>query len=260
MTATAAELRLSCRNAQHTGHTTGLAPGFVQVNLVVLPQSCANDFALFCERNSKPCPLLERTEPGAYVLRKLGSGIDLRTDLPRYRVLKDGECVDRPTDLKRWWRGDLVSFLIGCSFTFESALLREGIPIRHVEEHKNVPMYKTGIDTTAGGRFGGPLVVSMRPMTVDQAKVARRITARYEAAHGAPIHIGDPAEIGIGDIDRPDFGDPVEIRQDEVCVFWACGVTPMVALVNAKPDFAITHEPGHMLITDTLDSNLEDIP
>ncbi|MBA4192183.1 MAG: putative hydro-lyase [Planctomycetaceae bacterium] len=255
--ATGADVRAACRRGELTTPTPGLALGFVQANLVVLPREWAFEFLLFCQRNPKPCPLLDVTEPGDSEARFVARGSDLRTDLPAYRVWKNGELVEEPTDISRHWRDDLVSFVIGCSFTFENALLAASVPVRHIEQNVNVPMYRTNIACRPGGRFSGPLVVSMRPLTPGEAVKATKICSRFPRAHGAPVHLGDPAAIGIGDIAKPDFGDPVEIRAGELPVFWACGVTPQAALIQAKPPFAITHKPGHMFLTDVRDVDLD---
>lgn len=253
---TGADVRAACR-AGFDKPTPGLAPGFVQANLVVLPKDWAFDFMLFCHRNPKPCPLLDLTEPGDPVPRAVAPGADLRTDLPAYRVWKYGELVEEPTDVTPHWRDNLVAFVIGCSFTFENALIEAGVPVRHIEQGVNVPMYRTNIDCKPAGRFAGPMVVSMRPLTAEQAIRATNICAKYPLAHGAPVHFGDPAAIGIADVAKPDFGDPVEIRPGETPVFWACGVTPQAVLMRAKPPFAITHKPGHMFLTDLRDRDLE---
>lgn len=251
------DVRIACRAGALTGPTPGLALGFVQANLVVLPRDWAFDFLLFCQRNPKPCPLLDVTEPGDPVPRLVAPDADLRTDLPAYRLWRNGELVEEPPDVTRHWRDDLVGFLIGCSFTFENALLAAGVPVRHIEQGANVPMYRTNIACQSAGRFSGPLVVSMRPLTPERAIAATTICAGFPKAHGAPIHFGDPAAIGIRDIAQPDFGDAVEIRTGEVPVFWACGVTPQAALREARPPFAITHKPGHMFLTDLRDSDLK---
>jgi uncharacterized protein YcsI (UPF0317 family) len=235
-----------------------MAAGYVQANLVVVPRDLAFDFLLFCHRNPKPCPLLDVTEPGSAEPHFVAPGSDLRTDLPRYRVYEHGKLVDEPTNLDRWWRGDLVAFLLGCSFTFENALVEAGLPVRHVEMGRNVPMYRTNISCRPAGRFHGPMVVSMRPMTPGQALAATRVCARYPRAHGSPTHLGDPAAIGIRDLDRPDFGDSVEVRPDEVPVFWACGVTPQAVAMEVRPPLLITHAPGHMFVTDLRDTDLEE--
>jgi len=253
----AAEVRLACRDGSLSGPTPGLAPGFVQANLVMLPKDWAFDFLLFCQRNPKPCPLLDVTEPGDPEPRGVAPGADLRTDLPAYRIWNHGELVAEPTDVKAYWRDDLVSFVIGCSFTFENALLERSIPVRHIEQNRNVPMYRTNRPCQSAGRFSGPMVVSMRPLTPAQTIAASLVCAKYPLAHGAPVHFGDPAAIGIADIDTPDYGDAVEIRPGEQPVFWACGVTPQAALAQAKPPFAITHKPGHMFLTDLRDRDLE---
>jgi uncharacterized protein YcsI (UPF0317 family) len=254
---TAAEVRNACRAGSHTAPTPGLAPGFVQANLVMLPKDWAFDFLLFCQRNPKPCPLLDVTEPGDPEPRNVAAGADLRYDLPAYRIWEHGELVAEPNDARHFWRDDLVSFVIGCSFTFENALLERGITVRHIEQNRNVPMYRTNRPCRPAGRFSGPLVVSMRPMTPEQAIAATLTCAKFPLAHGAPVQIGDPAALGIADIHRPDYGDAVEIRPGEVPVFWACGVTPQAALAKAKPPFAITHKPGHMFLTDLRDRDLE---
>jgi uncharacterized protein YcsI (UPF0317 family) len=250
--------RSAIRAGQVSGHTSGLAGRHVQGNLVVLPVGWAGEFLEYCQANPKPCPLLAVTEPGEWALPTLGDGIDIRTDVPRYRVWRHGELVDEPTDIRALWRDDLVSFVIGCSFSFEQALADEGVPLRHVEQGRNVAMYRSALPTVPAGRFAGPMVVSMRPLRAADAKRAAEITARYPRAHGAPVHIGDPAAIGIADIHRPDYGDAVEIRDDEVPVFWACGVTPQAALTAARPEFCITHAPGAMLITDWLNHQMSD--
>ena len=254
---TGAEIRLAARRGEITGPTPGLALGYVQANLVILPKDWAFDFLLFCHRNSKPCPLLDVTEAGDPEPKEVAPGADLRTDLPCYRVWRDGELIDEPTDVRKYWRDDLVAFVIGCSFTFENALLQSGVPIRHIEMGCNVPMYRTNVECKPSGRFHGPLVVSMRPLTPVQTIEATRICARFSRAHGTPMHFGDPAAIGIRDIAKPDFGDPVEIRTGEQPVFWACGVTPQAALMQARPPFAITHKPGYMFLTDLRDVELE---
>jgi uncharacterized protein YcsI (UPF0317 family) len=254
---TGADVRLACRQGKLTRPTPGLALGFVQANLVIMPRDWAFDFLLFCQRNPKSCPLLDVTEPGDPEPRLVAPGADLRTDLPAYRVWRNGELVEEPQDVGRHWREDLVGFLIGCSFTFENALLAAGVPVRHIEQGVNVPMYRTNVPCKPAGRFSGPLVVSMRPLKPEQAVKATHICSHFPQAHGAPVHIGDPSAIGIRDVDHPDFGDAVEIRAGEVPVFWACGVTPQAAVMQARPPFAITHKPGHMFLTDLKDRDLE---
>jgi uncharacterized protein YcsI (UPF0317 family) len=241
--------RAGCRTP-----TAAWAPGYAQANLVVLPREYALDFMLFAQRNPKPCPLLDVTDEGSPVTC-LAPGADLRTDLPAYRVWEHGECIAEPTDISGYWREDLMSFLIGCSFTFERALAAAGVPVRHIEQGRNVPMFITGDQCRPAGIFGGPLVVSMRPIPADRVPVAVSVTARYPAVHGAPVHVGSPAALGIADLAKPDFGDPVDCRDGDVPVFWACGVTPQVALARACLEFAITHAPGHMLITDVPDQD-----
>ena len=255
--ASAAEVRQMARQGHLTAPTPGLALGHVQANLAVVPRDLAFDFLLFCQRNPKPCPLLDVTEPGDPVPRGVAPDADLRTDLPAYRVFRHGKLVDEPTDVNRYWREDLVAFLLGCSFTFENALLKAGIPVRHIEQGRNVPMYRTNIACHPAGVFAGPMVVSMRPLTPSQAEEAASICKHFPLAHGAPVHAGDPAAIGIRDIARPDFGDPGEIRPGEVPVFWACGVTPQAVAMHARPSLLLTHKPGHMFVTDLRDTVLE---
>jgi uncharacterized protein YcsI (UPF0317 family) len=255
--ATGADVRRQARSGEHAAPTPGLALGHVQANLVVVPHELAFDFLLFCHRNPKPCPLLDVTEPGCPEPRLVAPGADLRTDLPRYRVWRHGELSEEPADLHHVWRDDLVGFLLGCSFTFENALLQAGVPVRHVEAGCNVPMYRTNLPCRSAGVFRGSMVVSMRPLTPAQAIAATRICSRFPRAHGTPVHLGDPAAIGIGDLARPDFGDPVEIRRGEIPVFWACGVTPQAVAMEVKPPLLITHKPGHMFVTDLRDTDLE---
>jgi uncharacterized protein YcsI (UPF0317 family) len=255
--ATGAEVRNQARRGEWNSPTPGVALGQVQANLVVVPRELAFDFLLFCQRNPKPCPLLDVTETGSPEPRRVAPGADLRTDLPRYRVFRQGEVVEEPADLLGWWRDDLVAFLLGCSFTFENALLQANLPVRHLETGGNVPMYRTNIACEPAGVFRGPLVVSMRPMTPVQAIRASQVCSRFPRAHGAPVHLGDPKAIGIRDLQRPDFGNPVEVRPGEIPVFWACGVTPQAVAMEARPPLLITHKPGHMFVTDWRDTDLE---
>lgn len=253
---TAADVRQACRTGLWQTQTSGLVPGATQANLVILPRTDAEEFAEFCRRNPKPCPVLEITSPGSFEAVQIAPRSDLRTDLPGYRIWRVGKLDAEPSDLHGFWRDDLVSFLIGCSFTFEAALIKAGLRIRHLEEGRNVPMYITNRPCTAAGRFHGPLVVSMRPFPAEEARRAAKITAEYPAVHGAPVHSGDPAALGIADLSRPDFGDAVTVHPDETPVFWACGVTPQAIVVNSRPDFVITHQPGGMFLTDLMDDQL----
>jgi uncharacterized protein YcsI (UPF0317 family) len=254
----AAEIRRLARERQIDGPTCGMAFGYVQANLVVVPQALAFDFLLFCQRNPRPCPLLDVTEPGSPEPRQAAPAADLRTEVPRYRIYEYGRLVDEPANLLKWWREDLVAFLLGCSFTFENALLQAGLPLRHLEMGCNVPMYRTNVACQPAGVFRGPMVVSMRPLLPAQAIKAVQVCSRYPRAHGAPVHLGDPAAIGIADIRQPDFGDPVDIRDGEIPVFWACGVTPQAVAMEVKPPLLVTHKPGHMFLTDLRDTDLVD--
>ena len=242
--------RARIRAGHCVGPTSGLAPGFAQANLVVLPADNALDFARFCVRNPKPCPLLEVTDTGSPRPMTLAPDADLRTDLPRYRVFADGRLVDEPTDATRYWRDDFVSFLLGCSFTFEWALTAAGLALAHQLQGVNVPMYVTSRRCVGAGPFEGPLVVSMRPFAPGDIRRAVEVSARFPAMHGGPVHVGDPAALGITDLAAPDYGDPVQIGPGEVPVFWACGVTPQAVALEARPSLAIFHAPGHMFITD----------
>ena len=250
------ELRELIRGGDISQNTAGMAPGHVQANLAILPRDVAFDFLLFCQRNPKPCPLLEVVEDGSTEPRETAPGADLRSDAPKYRIYRHGELVDETEDVSEHWRDDLVSFLLGCSFSFETAMLRAGIPLRHMEVGTNVSMFVTNVPTTPAGVFSGPMVVSMRPIPEDKIVRTVQVTSRFPGVHGAPVHIGDPAAIGIRDVSVPDLGDPLEIRAGEVPVFWACGVTPQAVAMKSKPPLMITHSPGHMFITDLRDEDL----
>ena len=250
------EIRHLIRKGKWDRPTAGVALGYAQANLVILPQKYAFDFLLFCQRNPKPCPLLEVLEPGKYRTEFLSADADIRTDIPRYNIYRKGKLDRTVKDIKSIWKPDFVSFLLGCSFSFEEALLRAKISIRSIEENRNVSMYITSIPCKPAGVFHGPLVVTMRPIPSEKVIRAVQITSRYAWVHGAPIHVGDPSAIGIKDLRRPDFGDPVTIKKGEVPVFWACGVTPQAVVMKAKPDLCITHSPGHMFISDLLNEEL----
>lgn len=250
------EVRRRIRSGEYRGHTGALARGYVQANLAILPAGYAHEFARFCQRNPKPCPLLAMSEPGDPRLPELGRDLDLRTDLPSYRVFRDGEMDGDVGDIGALWRDDFVAFALGCSFSFEEPLVDAGLPIRHWQDGSVCPMYLTGIECAPAGRFHGPMVVSMRPFTPADAIKAVQITSRYPRVHGAPIHFGMPERIGIEDVGRAWQGDDPVIGADQVPVFWACGVTPQVAVRAARPPIAITHTPAHMLVTDVRNASL----
>lgn len=250
------DIRHLIRRGKWDKPTAGLAMGYAQANLVILPEKYAFDFLLFCQRNPKPCPLLEVLEPGQFQTEFLSRDADLRTDIPRYNIYRQGKLEAEVKEIKSIWGKDFVSFLLGCSFSFEEALVRAKIPVRHLEENKNVPMFISHIACNPAGIFHGPMVVTMRPIAANKVSQAVQITSRYALVHGAPVHIGDPSKIGIRNLNKPDFGDPVTIKKDETPVFWACGVTPQAVVMRAKPDLCITHAPGHMFISDLLNEEL----
>lgn len=245
-----AALRALIRSGAWQEHTVGLAAGYTQANLVVLPAEYAYDFLLFCVRNPKPCPLLDVTEVGSPIPTFAAPSADLRSDIPRYSVYEHGELVEAPTSIAHRWRDDFVAFLLGCSYTFEHALVEAGIRLRHVEQGTNVPMFRTARQCASAGRLHGPLVVTMRPIPAGQVARAVEVTSRYPQAHGAPVHIGDPASLGIADIGRPDWGEPLALEPGEVPTFWACGVTPQAIALETQLPLVITHAAGHMFITD----------
>jgi len=250
------EIRQDIRLGKLTGITAGLGQNFVQANLAVLPKEQAYDFLLFCQRNPRPCPLIEVTDPGNPEPVGVAPGSDLRTDIPRYRIYREGRLEAEVTDITTEWREDFVAFLLGCSFTFETALLQAGVPLRHIEEKRIVPMYRTDLACRPAGVFRGPMVVSMRPIPAPLIARAVTVTARYPMAHGAPVHVGTPGQIGIADVHKPDWGEPPTILPGEAPVFWACGVTPQAVALEARLPLVITHAPGHMFITDLPDHAL----
>jgi uncharacterized protein YcsI (UPF0317 family) len=236
--------------ADFNGNTSGMAPGYAQGNLVILPRDWADEFASYCRANPTPCPLIGMTEVGESLVPMLGDNVDLRTDLPRYRVWRDGVLVQERDDIAAIWQDDFVGFVLGCSLSFEHALELAGLRVRHVDEGKVVPMYRTALQTQPVGRFHGPMVVSMRPYTPQEAEIAYEVCAKLPGAHGAPVHMGDPSAIGIRDVAVPDEGEPTAILAGEQPVFWGCGVTPQAAAMEARPPICITHAPGHMLVCD----------
>jgi uncharacterized protein YcsI (UPF0317 family) len=250
------EIRADIRSGRITGVTAGMGMGYVQTNLAVLPKDQAYEFLLFCQRNPRPCPLIEVTDVGLTEPIGVAPGADLRTDIPRYRIYRDGELAEEVTDATAYWREDLVAFLLGCSFTFEWALLEAGVPLRHIERGRNVAMWRTSIPCRPAGIFHGQMVVSMRPIPASLAARAATASARFPGAHGAPIHVGDPAAIGVRDLERPDWGDAQDFEPGDIPVFWACGVTPQAVALASKTPFMITHSPGHMFLTDAPNSTL----
>jgi uncharacterized protein YcsI (UPF0317 family) len=249
-TADPARLRGIFRSGAYRGTTANMANGFTQGNLAILPASHALDFARFCQRNPKPCPMVGVSDTGDPMMRTLGNDIDIRTDIPSYNIYRNGVLDASVADIREFWQEDSVAFVLGCSFSFEEALMQARIPMRHMEIDRVVPMYKTSIELVRAGPFGGGTVVSMRPMSMEEAIRASAITARFPHTHGMPVHIGDPKAIGIKDLDAPDWGEPTEFRDGEVPVFWACGVTPQNAIQEAGIPLVLTHTPGRMLITD----------
>lgn len=251
------QLRCQIRSGQHTGNTSGLCPGFVQCNVAILPADWAFEFLQFCQLNPKPCPLVAMAaSPGQTDMPSIGQGFDIRSDVPSYRIFKDGQLEQEVGDIREFWRDDLVTFLLGCSFSFEEALIADGLEVRNISQGRNVPMYRSNIACNSAGRFSGDMVVSMRPFKAADAIRAVQICSRFPSVHGAPVHLGNPSLIGISDINKPDYGDAVDIHADEIPLFWACGVTPQVALEQAKPPLCITHSPGAMVVTDLPNSRL----
>lgn len=251
------EARMKIRNGEITTQTSGMCNGYAQANLCILPKKYAYDFLLFASRNPTSCPILEVLDEGSRYTRYMADHADIATDIPKYRIYQNGVLTEEVTDISAYWQDDFVSFLIGCSFSFEGELLDAEVPIRHIEQGRNVPMFLTNILCEPAGIFHGNMVVSMRPIPYGQVVRAVTATAAMPKVHGAPVHIGDPALIGIADITKPDFGDSVEIHAGDVPVFWPCGVTPQAAIMAAKPELAITHAPGHMFLTDVRNSVLK---
>jgi uncharacterized protein YcsI (UPF0317 family) len=250
------ELRAQCRSGAFTGYTAAHCAGFVQANICILPRDWAYDFLLYCQRNPKPCPLLATSEPGSWHLDALGADIDIRRDLPAYHVFREGEFAGEFGDLSEFWRDDFVTFAMGCSFSFEQALLEDGLPLRYLERGSVAGVYETTVATTPAGRYTGPLLVTMRPFSPSDAIRAIQITSRFPNVHGAPVHLGDPAAIGV-DLTRRycDVGD-ASVGPSEIPLFWACGLTPQKAVAAARPPIFITHAPSSMLVTDLCNSQL----
>jgi uncharacterized protein YcsI (UPF0317 family) len=244
------ELRALIRQGLWRKHTVGLAKGYVQTNLLALPRELAFNFLLFCQRNPVPCPVLEVTDVGDPRVKQLATDADLRTDLPQYRVFRQGEYIGVVSDVSEYWRDDLVTFLIGAAATFETALLDAGVYLRNIEQGRVPPVYISNIPCRAAGPFSGPMIVEMRPIRCEQVSRAVLVSSRFPVAHGAPVHIGDPAKIGIHDLNKIDFGEPTTLQEGEVPVFWACGVTSQLIAEQARPSLMITHLGGHMFVAD----------
>jgi uncharacterized protein YcsI (UPF0317 family) len=248
--------RRAIRSGAYTGYTAGIAAGCVQANICILPRNSTEDFLLYCQRNPKPCPLIARSDPGDPRLPTLADDLDIRTDVPRYHIFRDGQFVEEVTDISSYWRDDLVTFALGCSFSFEEAMLESGLRLRFLERNDVAGVYVTNVDTIPAGPFRAPLMVTMRAFKPAEAIRAIQITSRFPNVHGAPVHIGDPAAIGVDLTKRyQDVGDG-EVADGEIPVFWACGLTPQLAVKNAKPSLCITHAPSSMLITDMRNASL----
>ncbi|MEM9578081.1 MAG: putative hydro-lyase [Pseudomonadota bacterium] len=244
------DVRHAIRSGAYSSHTAGLGQGYLQANLAIIPERFALDFMRFCQRNPKPCPLTGVSDTGNPMMTTMGQDIDIRRDVPAYNIYRDGRLAEATTDIADLWSDDLVVFALGCSFTFEHALIRAGIAIWHIDHDTTVPMFRSNIDTVPAGPFSGKMVVSMRAIPEDRVAEAAALSRRFPLAHGAPVHWGDPAQIGIKDLSAPDWGDAAPLGDGEVPVFWACGVTPQVAIEAAALPLCITHRPGHMLISD----------
>lgn len=254
-----AEVRAAIRAGEIDFPTAGMSRGYAQANLIILPPEYAADFEEYAKLNPFPCPILEIIKGEQPLTHDMGEGGNICSDIPRYRIYRDGVWDGKEiTDVTEYWKEGYVGFLIGCSFSFEEALMAAGIEVRHIAQGRNVPMYKTNIQTVKAGPFEGPMVCSMRPMTPENAQKAYDITVKMPNVHGAPVHMGDAAEVGVADVMKPDYGEAVDIYEGEIPVFWPCGVTPQAAVENAKPPIAITHAPGHMFITDIINSELND--
>ena len=245
------DVRAAARSGQWRRATHGLARGYVQANMAIVPKRYAFDFMLFCQRNPKPCPVIDVTDPGDPEARFAAPGSDVRVDLPGYRVFRDGELVAEVSEITGYWRSDSVAFLLGCSNSMDDVLLEARIPQRHLEsEDGRISVYTSDIMCAPAGIFRGPVVVTMRPIPQDRLVDAISITARYPMAHGAPVHVGDPRAIGIDDLSRVGWGKYNELRHDDVPVFWACGVTPQAVAAKARIPEMITHAAGHMFVSD----------
>ena len=251
------DVRMACRKQEFSGTTAGQAPDYIQTNVVILDKSDALDFLIFCQRNPKPCPVIEVMDDGKHEAELSAPGSDIRTDVPKYLIYRDGKIVANESDLTQYWNQNLVTFLLGCSFTFEHALIRNRIKLPYYSEGKNVPMFITDIDTVPSGKFSGPLVVTQRWIPSDKVVRSVQSRSRFPSVHGAPVHVGDPGKIGISDLSNPDYGDPyLPLNPDDVPVFWACGVTPQAVALNSKPNIMYTHDPGHMFVTDIQDEDM----
>jgi uncharacterized protein YcsI (UPF0317 family) len=248
--------RHAIRSGVYTGYTAGIAPGHVQANICILPRAWTEDFLLYCQRNPKPGPLIARSDPGDPRLPTLGDDLDIRTDVPRYHVFRDGNFLEEVSDIRRYWSDDLVTFALGCSFSFEEAMLEAGLRLKFLERNDVAGVYVTNVETVPAGPFRGPLLVTMRAFKPADAIRAIQITSRFPNVHGAPVHIGKPENIGVDLADRYQNVGDGDVADDEIAVFWACGLTPQLAVKNAKPPLCITHAPSSMLVTDLRNASL----
>jgi len=254
----AQDVRLAMRDGSWTGTTHGLARGYAQANLAIVPRDAALDFMRFCQRNPKPCPLLDVTDTGDPEFRLVAPGSDVRRDLSGYCVYRDGILVDEPDDISDLWSADLVAFAMGCSLSFDAVLQDNGLRVAHLDKPGGrIAVYTSGIDCVPAGPFAGPMVVSLRPIPRGELDRVVEVTKRYPSIHGGPVHIGDPAAIGVTDVSATDWGKPPEIGPDDVPVFWGCGVTPQAVAMAARLPLMITHKTGHMLLTDLLVKELD---
>jgi len=249
-------IRTSIRNSEYLGCTSGLAPNLVQGNLVIMEESYANEFIQYCRQNPKPCPVIGVSKAGDVSIPELCDDLDIRVDVPEYCIFQNGELKGSVPHIKGYWNENMVSIVLGCSFSFEDALIQAGLNVRNIDMGVNVSMFETNVATQATENFSGNMVVSMRPYKQSQIEQVVETTEPFTMAHGAPVHIGNPEGIGVTELNNPQYGSPVTIKEDEIPVFWGCGVTTQKAIEQAQLPLVITHAPGKMLITDRTYSEL----